>query len=140
MARILIADGRKDFINTLEKILADYGECVSASTGKEALAVFEDAWKEGNPFDLIFLDVALGEMGGIEVLKIIRQKEEKEKKPAPKQRIKIIMMSATANEKIIVECVKCGCSNFYLKSIDPALIISKLSAMGFHPERKQKPS
>ena len=60
----------------LQSLLAPYGECHVAVDGKEALDAYNLAWKAGEPYDLICLDIMMPEMDGQGVLREIRNHEE----------------------------------------------------------------
>ena len=60
----------------LQSLLAPYGDCHAAVDGKEALSAYHLAWKAGEPYDLICLDIMMPEMDGQNVLREIRGHEE----------------------------------------------------------------
>lgn len=68
--KILIADDDPAIRKLLEKVMHSNDlETVTASSGAEALSLID-----AQPFDLILLDVMLGDMEGFEVIKTIRGK------------------------------------------------------------------
>lgn len=76
-----------------------------ASNGKEAIK------KANNHYDLIFMDVGLSDIDGIQVTKIIRQ-YELEKKHTP-----IIMLTAYTGEDIKEKCLAAGANEVFNKPI-----------------------
>ena len=63
--RILIVDDEKNILKTLESALSLEGyDAVTAGSGAEAIKVM----KEKAP-DLVILDIVLGDMSGLDVLK-----------------------------------------------------------------------
>ena len=70
MAKIIIIDDERGIRNTLREILADEGHEVDvAENGKQGLEM-----AQAKAYDLIFSDIKMPEMDGMEVLKKIREK------------------------------------------------------------------
>ena len=68
MARLLIIDDERGIRNTLKEILADEGyEVEVAENGKQGLEM-----AQAKAYDLIFSDIKMPEMDGIDVLKALK--------------------------------------------------------------------
>ncbi|MBI5345082.1 MAG: response regulator, partial [Deltaproteobacteria bacterium] len=78
---VLIVDDEPAVRQTLQLVLCDGYETLSAKDGKEALAAIKST-----PVDIMFLDVMLPGMDGLEVLAQVKEKD-----PA----IGVIMLSAS---------------------------------------------
>lgn len=84
MARILVVDDEKIISRSMQRILERAGHLVKvANNGLEAIQQIEEA--KNDPYDLAFMDLLMPEIGGSEVLDIIRLK-------APST--KVLMMTA----------------------------------------------
>jgi len=117
-----------DFISrlVLQKMLLPFGHCDIAVNGKEAVEAFKMAMAEGNPYDLICLDIMMPEMDGKEALKLIRQKE-KELNVEPRDEAKIIMITALDTPRDVVEAYyKGGCTSYIVKPINKIKISNSL--------------
>ena len=69
MSKILIIDDERGIRNTLKEILADEGHEVEvAENGKQGLEM-----AQAKAYDLIFSDIKMPEMDGMEVLKALKQ-------------------------------------------------------------------
>lgn len=69
---IMAVDDEETILKLYQKILSEEGhKVVLAASGKEAMDILEH-----KTFDLIFLDLKLPDMDGIEILKRIREKME----------------------------------------------------------------
>ena len=74
MSKILIIDDERGIRNTLKEILADEGHEVEvAENGKQGLEM-----AQAKAYDLIFSDIKMPEMDGMEVLKALKNGENDE--------------------------------------------------------------
>jgi len=110
----------------LQSILATYGECHIAVDGKEALFAFQQALAEENYYDVICLDIMMPEMDGQEVLKAIRQIEEK-KNIIGNDCVKIIMTTALDDKDNIRTAFREQCESYLIKPINKSKLISILT-------------
>ncbi len=76
MFRVAICDDEKTICSQIEKVILDYQkdcaeeiDVLTFSSGEELHKIIKD----GQAFDLIFLDIELDKLNGIEVGKIIRE-------------------------------------------------------------------
>ncbi len=105
MANILVVDDERSIKNTLKDILEFEKHKVSlAENGKQGLELVES-----ENFDLIFSDIKMPEMDGIELLNALIEKEVE----AP-----VVMISGHGSIETAVECIKKGAFDFIEKPID----------------------
>ena len=106
MAKIMIADDSNSIRLVLKDILSiGKHEVVSeAKDGKEAV----DFYREHNP-DLLLLDLAMPKKDGLTVVKEVMQINHD---------AKIILITASDDEKIINQCLKYGASSYISKPFD----------------------
>lgn len=103
MARILIVDDSLIMRRNLKTILSEAGHTIIAEASNGAQACLE--YKRHLP-DLVTLDITMPFMNGVDALKkIISEHPE----------AKIIIISCTSNNKIILEAMQCGAENYVLK-------------------------
>lgn len=74
--KILIAEDDAISRKFISKYLSVYGDCDLTVDGNEVLEAFVMGLDEGEPYDLICLDVILPNIDGIKALRTIRQLEE----------------------------------------------------------------
>jgi len=60
----------------LQTFISKYGECHVAVNGKEAVAAFRASLANGQPYDVICMDVMMPEMDGRTAISEIRALEE----------------------------------------------------------------
>jgi len=105
MAKILVVDDERSIRNTLKDILEFEKHLVTlAENGKQALEIVHNGI-----FDLIFSDIKMPEMDGVELLSLLIDKGVE----AP-----IVMISGHGNIETAVECIKKGAFDFIEKPID----------------------
>ena len=107
MAKLLIIDDERGIRNTLREILADEGHEVEvAENGKQGLEM-----ARAKAYDLIFSDIKMPEMDGIEVLKALKEGEDAVETP-------IVMISGHGDVETAVQALKLGAYDFLLKPLD----------------------
>jgi two-component system nitrogen regulation response regulator NtrX len=112
MSAILIIDDEPGIRAVLKDVLQDEGYTVlTAEDGLDGLSQLAS-----NPVDLVFLDVWLPNMGGIDVLKRVREEFPD---------VEVIMISGHANINLAVQAVKIGAFDFLEKplSLDKTITV-----------------
>ena len=130
MAKLLIIDDERGIRNTLREILADEGHEVEvAENGKQGLEM-----ARAKAFDLIFSDIKMPEMDGIELLTALKSGEEAIDTP-------VVMISGHGDVETAVQALKLGAYDFLLKPLDlnRILITTKnaLESKSLRQETKQ---
>ena len=130
MAKLLIIDDERGIRNTLREILADEGHEVDvAENGKQGLEM-----AQAKAYDLIFSDIKMPEMDGLEFLKALKDGEETAETP-------VVMISGHGDVETAVQALKMGAYDFLLKPLDlnRILITTKnaLEAKDLKQETKQ---
>ena len=107
MAKIIIIDDERGIRNTLREILADEGHEVEvAENGKQGLEM-----AQAKAYDLIFSDIKMPEMDGLELLKALKEGEETAEIP-------VVMISGHGDVETAVQALKMGAYDFLLKPLD----------------------
>lgn len=120
-----------DFANriVLQHLLLPFGECDIAKDGTEALAAFERAQEEGNPYDLICLDLRMPHLSGLEVLRELRAREQKRQIRHP-QSVRVIVVTAVDESREVIETYSAGCEAYLVKPIAKQLFLKELHKLG----------
>lgn len=115
MARLLIIDDERGIRNTLREILSDEGHEVDvAENGKQGLEM-----AQAKAYDLIFSDIKMPEMDGIDVLKALKNGENDENGDATLNgECPIVMISGHGDVETAVQALKLGAYDFLLKPLD----------------------
>ncbi len=105
MAKILVIDDERSIRNTLKDILEfEKHQITLAENGKQGLETVQNS-----VFDLIFSDIKMPEMDGIELLGHLNELNIE---------TPIVMISGHGNIETAVECIKKGAFDFIEKPID----------------------
>src|SRR5256712_4339452 len=104
---VTVVDDDSAFANYLRTFLSLRGyETRSYSRGDEMLA----AVKQGDPPDIVLLDVMMPGMNGLETLRALK---------AAKPDLQVIMLSGREHASTIVEAVRLGAADYVVKPDDP---------------------
>ncbi len=101
----------------MDKYLSQYGECDVTVDGEEAVDAFMMALEDGEPYDLVCLDVMMPVLDGYQVLKAIRDIEA-QNGTSKEDRVKIIMTTALNEERNVKMAFELGCEAYSGKPID----------------------
>ena len=125
---ILVAEDNELSAQVLEQLLIRKGHRVRlASNGREVLAIAE----EGD-FDLLLLDVHMPELDGFQVVRAVREREEKAVGHLP-----IIALTARSRKEDRERCLAAGMDDFLTKPVRPAELWAAIDRlMRIHPLRK----
>jgi len=131
--KTMIVDDEEVAADLLEIMLNKLGvkNIAIASTGRQALDMFDDCLKSGSPYSLVFLDIMMPEMNGQEILKQMRS-AEKEAGIASGDRSTIIMTTALTSTDAMVEAIFEGdCSDYLVKPVSSEYLREMLANNGF---------
>lgn len=94
----------------LSNLLRQAGhEVLEANNGLQALEVYE-----AHKPDLVFMDITMPEMDGIEALKRLRALD-------PEARV--VMCTALGQQSMVIEAVKSGAKDFIVKPFQPERVL-----------------
>ena len=109
--------------------LSKYGECDVTVDGMEAVDAFMMALEDGEPYDLVCLDVMMPVMDGYQALIGIRNLE-KERNIPEDQAVRVIMATALNDEKNVKMAFDLGCTIYSGKPIDQERFEQALKKLG----------
>ena len=115
--KILLAEDDFASRNFMDRYLSQYGESDETVDGEEAVDAFLMALEDGEPYDLVCLDVMMPVLDGYQVLKAIRDIEMERGTPREK-RVKVIMTTALNEERNVKMAFDLGCEAYSGKPVD----------------------
>jgi DNA-binding response OmpR family regulator len=115
--RVLIVDDEDELVSALEERLTLRGfDAKGVSTGAEALAYLVDG-----PCDVVLLDVKMPGLGGLEVMKRI-----KEKRPSPQ----VILLTGHSSVQDAERGMRLGAFDYLMKPVKIDELVGVLRAAG----------
>jgi len=115
---ILVVEDHSDIVEILQYTLEKEG--FSLTVAKDGEEGFHKARRE-LPF-LILLDLMLPKMGGLEVCRLLKQKQET-------QGIPIIMLTAKGEETDIISGLNLGADDYMTKPFSPKELVARIKAV-----------
>ena len=109
-AKILVVDDEQGARDALQFVLEDEYEVTTAASGNEAIA-----YCNTSDYDLVFLDVTMPGLDGIETLKRLRSLDEP---------MDVVMISASDKADKAVQSIKLGAYDYITKPFEPEDILS----------------
>jgi len=131
MRTLIVED---DFISRflLQSFLAPYGECYAVINGREAVEAFRLAKDSEAGFDVICMDIMMPEMDGQAALAKIRALEASAG-TLPGEGVKIIMVTAVPDIKVMATSFQLGCDAYLRKPVDTEELLQYLRSFNLVP-------
>ncbi|MDR3630614.1 MAG: response regulator [Desulfocapsaceae bacterium] len=124
--KILIVEDEYISRTLLSGMLSDFGSCVIAADGNQAVEILEYSFRSDERFDLVCLDIVMPELSGQEVLRAMRNMERKLGIDGDRA-TKVIMTTVLGDSINIMQAFKQGnCEAYLTKPIDKVQLIQLL--------------
>ena len=127
--KCLIVEDDSTACKLLQTYLADYGDCFVAVDGNKAVKAFRKALKQGQPYDLICLDIMMPEMDGHDALKAIRRIEE-EQGIYGLDGVKVVMITALGDSENVMSAFRTGCEAYIVKPVKKGKLLEEIEKLG----------
>ncbi|MFV0423258.1 response regulator [Oleidesulfovibrio sp.] len=128
--KFLIVDDDFDSRRLVQKILHPFGYVDIATDGEEGVEAFRTALKDGEPYNLITLDILMPNIDGQQALREIRE-IEKEMGVAPENAVKVIMISGLDDSKELHDAFFLGeATSYIVKPIRRQLLLDEIATLG----------
>jgi len=122
---ILIIDDEASLRRTLARILQQAGfEVTTAASGQESLAFLSQ-----QAFDLVYLDIRMPDMNGLEVLKKIHSNFPE---------LPVILFTAQPDMNSAVEALRYGAIDYLMKPLQPQTLIDHTRAILAQREKERR--
>lgn len=122
---ILIVDDEASLRQTLARILQRAGfEVTTTINGTEALALLSQ-----HSFDLVYLDIRMPDMSGLDVLKTIHTKYPE---------LPVILFTAQPDLNSAVEALRSGAIDYLLKPLKPQTIIERTRSILANKQKERR--
>ncbi len=122
---ILIIDDEASLRQTTARILQRAGfEVTTAASGKEGLTLVSQ-----HPFDLIYLDIRMPDMTGLDVLKTVHEKFPE---------LPVILFTAQPDVNSAIEALRRGATDYLLKPLKPQVVIDRTQTILAHKQMERR--
>lgn len=112
----------------LQEMLNEHGPCHIAVNGREAVDAVRASLDQGEPYDLICMDIMMPEMDGQVALRLIRADEQDHDRNG-EACAKIVMITALDEVKQVMQAYGNLCDGYLTKPIDKAALIDTLQQL-----------
>ena len=128
--RFLVVDDDFNSRRLVQKILHPYGYVDVATDGEEGVEAFHRALKEGEPYDLITLDIMMPNIDGQQALREIREME-KESGITAESAVKVLMLTGLDDSKEVHDAFFLGdATSFIVKPVRKQLLLEEITKLG----------
>lgn len=119
--RFLVVDDFATMRKIIKKVLSELGytNIVEAEDGKPALAMAQEAHKNGAPIQFVISDWNMPGMTGIDLLRACKADPNLKSMP-------FMLVTAESEQKNIIEAAKAGVSDYVVKPFNAATLKGKL--------------
>lgn len=128
--RILIAEDELISQRMLEKLLQRYGQVDCVGDGEAALVALTRAHESGLPYKLVCLDVAMPHRNGLEVLRGLRELEQRLKIQDESQAC-ALMITGIDDKEYFLQSVTEGSQWYVTKPVKKEALDAVLEDLGF---------
>ncbi|MDO9632393.1 MAG: response regulator [Humidesulfovibrio sp.] len=115
--RILIVEDDELNRKFLCSVLKPHGQCSTAGNGKEAVQAYCRAVEESAPFDLIFMDIMMPVMNGLDALERIREFELFNAHSIPRPALAVMATAASDSQDVVRAYCCCSAFAYLVKPI-----------------------
>ncbi|MDD2900102.1 MAG: response regulator [Desulfuromonadaceae bacterium] len=113
----------------LGDLLLPFGECDYAVNGQEAIDLFRTAHELNRPYDVIFMDIMMPVVDGLEALLKIRSIEKSMKIP-PSLAVTVLVTTALEDPDTIIKAfVEGNADSFLVKPIHRERLLREMAAL-----------
>ncbi len=131
--KILIADDELQNRKLLRDYLKAYGHCDMVADGKAAVELFTADLEDGDPYDLILLDIMMPVMDGQKALSKIRAAEKKIDPQGVKQTPVLMVTGLDSSLQAMEAYFRGGCSDYITKPVIRTALLEKLRKLRLIP-------
>lgn len=127
--KCLIAEDHLLSRRILKELLSSQFDCDIAVNGQEAIDSFKLAHESKRPYEVIFLDIMMPEVDGLEALQVIRSMERSMEIPH-NMAVKVIMTTALDDPHTVIKSFnQCEADAYIVKPLSRHKLIKELRAL-----------
>jgi len=124
--RFLIVDDDESIHLYLQAVLAPFAQCDSALDGEKGVDLFNKAHANGEPYDVVMMDILMPGMDGHQAAETMRAKE-KELSIGEHQQFKLVMITSLVDDTNVSKAFfNTHASCYIVKPLDKEKVIDEL--------------
>jgi two-component system chemotaxis response regulator CheY len=135
--KALVIDDAPICRKRLKMLLEGHFDCEYALNGREGVTLYQDALENGDPYNLVTLDINMPELNGHETLKEIRRLEE-EHGLYGLDGVKIVMTTSESSSKHVFSAFREGCEAYVVKLKLGEKLLDEIAKLGLLREHVHK--
>lgn len=124
--RFLVVDDDQICRRVIQLFLKPYGESVCVSDGQKALEAHQAALQEGKPFDVVYLDMIMPGLTGLDVVAAIRKHEAQH---GLTDQVPVLMLTGETDVSHINMAKSYGVVEYLLKPIQEERVVQGLERL-----------
>ena len=123
--RILVIDDEPALRQSFTRILQKVGHDVTtAANGRDGISLVSE-----HPYDLVYLDIRMPDMNGLEILKVIHEKFPD---------LPVILFTAQPDLNSALEALRYGAKDYLLKPLKPEIMIERTELMLVNQQKERR--
>ena len=127
--KCLIAEDHLLSRRILKELLSSTADCDIAVNGQEAIDSFVLAHQSKRPYEVIFMDIMMPQVDGLEAVRQIRAIEKKMELP-PQLAVKVIITTALDDPRTVIKSFKeCEADSYIVKPISRHKLANELRSL-----------
>lgn len=127
--KCLIAEDHLLSRRILKELLPPGFDCDIAVNGQEAIDSFQLAHDSKRPYDIIFMDIMMPDVDGMEALLCIRALERRMEIP-PNLAVKVVMTTALDDPRTVIKSFKdCEADSYIVKPVSRQKLTNELQKL-----------
>lgn len=134
--RILVVDDDYVSRTKLKALLGPHGDVDAAPSGELAVRMFQAAYREKVPYQLVTMDVNMPDMKGQEVVAAMREWETSQAEMVADGGAKILMITAVKDGKDVMSAFREGCEWYLVKPVTPENLAEALGKLDISHQQR----
>lgn len=135
--KFLVVDDDFDSRRLVQKLLHPYGYVEVATDGEEGVEAFRTALADGEPYDVITLDILMPNADGQQALREIREIEKEQGLP-PEKSVKVIMLTGLDDSHEVHDAFFLGeATSYIVKPIRRQILLDEIEKLGVRLARTE---
>ena len=124
--KIAVIDDEAMNIRILTRVLQEFGAVSGFRDADEGLDAIRLAYGNGEPFDVLFLDIMMPKMNGFDVLAAVQKMARTYSTPV---KTKVVMVTSQNDRDDVLRAAHGGAVDYVLKPVDPARIRDEIARL-----------